>query len=928
MASDVRRVVLAPHFDELDIELGPDALLICPGDLAASRYGRPPLSLDELARDICKSRIACEPHLNIASEHTTLCALAETLEESLHVSDPYGMARTMLPAVNLLYRDGIDLNDLEKRTRGPINIIARAALGTRERLTVQFRVSRADAISTALHRLNHLDALDVENRHTSIRQIVALGFARLGKVEARLLDRLAAPGSIVYLPYARDQKLFADNEAAARLLAGSGWSVESRTPEPITTGQLAAEAFLGIGQTPECVIAYSCPTVEDEVRTALGSIKRGLVEGKFTPDQVALVARSEADYGDIVREIGWEYGLPVHTHYSITLLETRFGQWLLSLLQLCEPALFPFESTARVAQHPLAAAIRPESWVTRWADARKEHTRGAEPWIEHELNLQPLIWPDQQARRMWCRQIRYQCEHTFHLRLHGLRRPQDLKANSVFLEELRAYEGQPNVPLTRSTFIQEMSDLMRLAAAPSDIGAAGIPLHTPLSLFGAKVDHLFILGAAEGQLPSPITDDPILDFHERKRLATAGLIELEDAAGAARRETLSFHSLLLAAKRSITFSFARLQGNSEASPSPFLVRMGVNVEKRDAVTGIAASKPELLHYQMREGLRGLDARLHYVWEAADVITGRERLEISSFTGDTGRSLDPASVHFTPNSILVFGQCSYRWFASKILKLADLEEADDDLAANLKGTLFHDTLNLAVAACKGEADLRIAITARLEEFFDAAADKIEGLTRLPGWRGRRYELLKQLSEAIDSDMFLLPESKVLSTEQSFVLEFYGLKVRGRLDRIDELKGNRVVIDYKTSSSKPPGAKDKTGSLELDVQLPIYMEWASRGHLSDQGKLDFADYDTTGYYFSLSNGEVLDGYGIDVRKLSQKKSDTEGLSALAATIKARVRTGSFPVDPDPKQDACKYCELDIVCRRGPHLVRAANRVKDTP
>ena len=62
---------------------------------------------------------------------------------------------------------------------------------------------------------------------------------------------------------------------------------------------------------------------------------------------MALVARTESSYGEWVREIAWEYELPVVTHYSVTLLETRAGQWLSALLEVCENADYPFEATAR-----------------------------------------------------------------------------------------------------------------------------------------------------------------------------------------------------------------------------------------------------------------------------------------------------------------------------------------------------------------------------------------------------------------------------------------------------------------------------------------------------------------------------------------------------------------------------------------------------
>jgi len=911
--------VLTRHLKQEKVILEADALLVCPGDLAAKRFGRAPMSLDELARDICKSRIMGEDHLTIAPEHTTLFALAQSLRTAQQVEDPSGLARIMLPAVNMLYREGIDLASLAQRKADKVGLIAAAAAETRTRLRAEYRVARADAIATATERLHLLQTYGTSSDKSEasaahplryVRKLVAYGFAQLIPAECRFLDRLAAPGSVIYLPYTEESTLFTTNRRAAAYFESRGWDILHQDDQPETTGQRAVDAFLSLDSDIDGLSARSCPTLEDEVRTTLREIKARVVSGEFDPARVALVARSEAEYGPIVKEIAFEYGLPIHTHYSVTLLETRFGQWLLSLLKLCEPCLFPFESTARLAQHPLAARLRPPEWAGAWKLARKDHTRGAQPWKERELLLDPLIWETIQPRRIWCKQLRYLTEHTFELRTQSLERPQDIRACEVFLDALQEYEAIDNSQVTRETIVHELTDLMRLAEVSSDVGRTGIALHTPLSLFGAELDHLYVLGAADGELPRPVTDDALLDFHDRTQLRLAGIVDLESAAGASRRETLSFYSMLLAAVKSITFSYSRLAGSSEARPSPFLKRMGLLIERCERLTSVAASESEELHYLLQSLEPPSDAFVSRAVDSIKIVRDREKGVQDSHSGILSIRDDYMRYTFSPAQITTFGQCSYRWYAQRILHLADPEEAEDDLATNLKGLLFHDTLNRGATACKHLPDIRTAMLERLTEDFDAAAAEIPELLRLPGWKGRRPELLTQLEAAIRADWFLVEGYRVQYTEHKFNGLWNGLRIAGRLDRLDEHDGNVIVVDYKTSGSAPKGAKDAAGELKLDVQLPIYMT-------SGSDLLPGGDPATGGYYYSLTNATPSAHYNMGLKR-GEKVVDAVGLLRLAELIKSRIAAGAFPVDPDGEQQACTYCELDMVCRRGPYLV----------
>src|SRR5436305_1422903 len=103
--------------------------------------------------------------------------------------------------------------------------------------------------------------------------------------------------------------------------------------------------------------------------------------------------------------------------------------------------------------------------------------------------------------------------------------------------------GPGDGELSVVAFAEELREALGVLTVPAHPGRGGVELHTPLSLYGARVPHIFVLGAAEGALPAPVREDPVLDFREREQLAAAGA-RLETAAGAASRETLPFWALL------------------------------------------------------------------------------------------------------------------------------------------------------------------------------------------------------------------------------------------------------------------------------------------------------------------------------------------------------------------------------------------------
>ncbi|WP_199246561.1 PD-(D/E)XK nuclease family protein [[Phormidium] sp. ETS-05] len=273
-----------------------------------------------------------------------------------------------------------------------------------------------------------------------------------------------------------------------------------------------------------------------------------------------------------------------------------------------------------------------------------------------------------------------------------------------------------------------------------------------------------------------------------------------------------------------------------------------------------------------------------------------------YDGVVGLPLSVAKQKFSPSQLTNLGQCPFKWFADRVLRLAELTEAETELSMSLRGRLYHRCLDIA---CKLVVGLNYETKEELLNYLHGAfleAEQKENLPTLPAWGARRQEHLTTLRQTILAPDFLSEGLSVLTTERRFEGEWYGLRVTGVIDRVDRTPDGLAIIDYKTSSQPPKGAKDIDDKLKLDIQLPLYKQLAETVLFPGE-KVALA------YYYSLTKGKIL----------KKVDGDEEALAQFANNVKVRLQTGQFPVQPDGDREACRYCPYDLVCRAGSRLNR---------
>ena len=563
-------------------------------------------------------------------------------------------------------------------------------------------------------------------------------------------------------------------------------------------------------------------------------------------------------------------------------------------------AKFPFEGTARLLSHALASNPDRDFWAT----ARREHPQGFAAWKtlaqDHlDLDLDLLAQINQARRRDTWVELWQSILGRFDLRRRCARWARESLAFNTFRSALRELAKPEAEILNWSEFRQELRDLLDSLTVPAQPGRGGVELHSPRSVVGARYTHLFVVGMAEGVLPAPIGNDPLLDFFERQQLRHQEVM-LPSAAEMARREALNVYFLLQTVTTAVVFSYPQLEGRKELLPSPYLAQLGL--KPGEPTVAAIASPEEHRRTILRHNAPTEDLVLLAAVHAYAVEQHRESSAAANeYDGVIGIPFDYGDWPFSVSQLRNLGQCPFNWFANKLLKLGPPEETDDDLSPSQIGQLYHRVLELVLTQWGEHPELEVADPAMLHEAFAIAERELIPPT-LPAWTLRREEHLRVLALALQDPNFLPTGAEPVLLEGDFEGEWHGLKVRGRIDRIDRTDAGLVLIDYKTGKSRPPGIKDQTGKACIDLQLPLYREAAGPA-LFDEPVAD-------AYYYSIRGRQKI--------ALSPKAPQHE-LPAAIERYKAHLETGHYPVQPDVEQKACAYCDFDALCRQGDRLSR---------
>lgn len=554
----------------------------------------------------------------------------------------------------------------------------------------------------------------------------------------------------------------------------------------------------------------------------------------------------------------------------------------------------------------------------------------------------------------------------------------------------------PNTPVSLPHFLNEVSRcLSSQVQEASGVQPSGLRVLAATDIRGLRFRAVFIAGLVEGGFPLRASRDWIYPYEERERLKQFGLT-LEDISPATllKEEHYFYQAACRATDRLYLLRPLLMEDGSETVASYYVDELRRAIAPAGVLTEIirrdfdgnevlsASSPTELsrslirrqerrrqpadmndllspqevkrfVSWAIEKGFISPSALLririeHERWSDA---FGRYdgRITQQNLLSMLGRQFGPDFFH-SASGLSMYGNCPYKFFASRVLKLEPRGEAALDLQALDAGKLLHDILRRFFERHRRERlfkknmeELRAELAEIADEVFDEHESVVPPLN--PNiWkldREIRKILLDQvllfelgIQEKTKQDvrpahfevafgMTLRQPSDPISTtaplelSRSTLTHEEKIKIQGQIDRIDVSDDNTLIAyDYKLSS----GANLEDMTAGRTFQVPIYLEALERLILPSHAIAGGGYYILRGGSSRRNKGMYRAAYagytGLQARNSVFGDPDWQNIReeviAKIWEFLDHMRAGDFVVTPSEGYKTCRFCDFSAVCR----------------
>jgi len=548
-----------------------------------------------------------------------------------------------------------------------------------------------------------------------------------------------------------------------------------------------------------------------------------------------------------------------------------------------------------------------------------------------------------------------------------------------------------------SVFLQEVRRCLN--SQSQLLGAAdrsGLRVLEATDVRGLRFRAVFIAGLIEGGFPLRASRDWIYPHEERERLKQYGLT-LEDISPATllKEEHYFYQAACRATERLFLSRPLVLDDDSETVSSYYVDELrravapfkfeseptrrdyeGGNFDDVSTRSGMSVAlvrqderhrhpivKEKLLPLPRVTRLLSLARNDRYISDAAlrriEIERERSSAKFGPYDGEITdphlldvlkRKFGSEFVH-SASGLSVYGNCPYRFFAQRVLRLEPRGEAALDLQAIDAGKLLHDVLRWFFEKHRREPLYKLdrkALRTELAGIADAVFDEHERV--VPPLNKQIWKIDREIRKIL-LDQVLLYELEVQEESAArqvlpayFEVAFGGarsaakdpdstdeplelsrptligdetIKISGQIDRVDVAGDDTIVAyDYKLS----------TGSSKWDIvsgrslQLPIYLEALEKLILPDHPIAGGGYYVIRGAQDRRNKGlyraTQLDY--LNVRAKNSVFTDDDWQQVREEVIKKiwkfldGMRGGRFIVDPSERKKTCRFCDYGAVCR----------------
>jgi len=524
---------------------------------------------------------------------------------------------------------------------------------------------------------------------------------------------------------------------------------------------------------------------------------------------------------------------------------------------------------------------------------------------------------------------------------------------------------------------------------------AGLRVLEATDVRGLRFRTMFIAGLIEGGFPLRVGRDWIYPHEERERLKRDYGLTLEDLSPATllKEEHYFYQCACRATNRLYLSRPLLLEDDYETVASYYINELAQaitpfhieneyvrrdfdGVEIFDASTvgefnrslirqderhRHKAGRQGLLPLTLIDQLRSRAVQSDYLDPATmrliDIERVRAGLHFGPYDGQitTPELVDMLRQRFGPqyvhsaSGLSTYGNCAYRFFANRILRLEPRGEAALDLLAIDAGKLLHDVLRRFFERYRGQkmTDLdRQALRDELQTIADQVFSEHERAVppiNADIWKidceirkvildqVLLYELGVRRQTPVDvrSSCFEIafglnlnvsdPKSKAeqLELRRSTAAGEQSIKIQGQIDRVDEARdGTLIAYDYKLTA----GTDIDDMKAGRSLQLPIYLEALENLLLPGRAIAG-------GGYYILRARPGRRNNGIYRKDFAEYLALTARNSILSDSEWSKVRTeaikriweflegmtaGDFRVRPSQSYETCKFCDYYAVCR----------------
>ena len=315
--------------------------------------------------------------------------------------------------------------------------------------------------------------------------------------------------------------------------------------------------------------------------------------------------------------------------------------------------------------------------------------------------------------------------------------------------------------------------------------------------------------------------------------------------------------------------------------------------------------------------------VHHVAVKADtaLADSSPRQEVKKTPAIMKHLADMGENGLAPTSFCDYVECPMKYYYARVMKVDEAESVDEDLDASQLGSCIHKVLEQVYAPHLNQPLKAEVLTKALEDLpalmAEAFAKLYSGGRNTEGRNRFLYSvaesqlrhILEQERKRLEGGEKLVVKAVEMKSNPYSIVP--GVKIKGTIDRVDELEGCLRIIDYKTGhldKKEITYSKDSPSMPGKWLQLMWYaLLYCRANHPSGMVKLGIYPLRNLRSDVKLASWSL--GDDDDPEIVTPEKLDR--FEQLLREKVEELMNPDIPFLAIPAKDACRYCPVKNFC-----------------